>query len=94
MDTKTQAVIHAYRSLYRAGLHAVKYSKPGRYILKETLELAFRKTPADQFHPLRIGNTLLFLENAARTTGVEHKVLKNLLHVRWWQRQKYHHPRP
>lgn len=88
MDIHRREIIRAYRSLYRAGLHAVQYSRPARYVLKATLEDAFRSTPADKFHARRIGNTILFLENAAKARGMEHRILKNLIHVRWWEREK------
>ena len=80
-------VVQAYRSLYRAGLHAIQYSSPARYTLKRVLETAFRNGKPLEFQPARIANTILFLENAAKETGMEHKILKNLLHTRWWQIQ-------
>ena len=87
MDAERQAIVSAYRTLYRTGLHAVQYAKPQRYVLKKILEGAFRKSPASDFDRLRIGNTVLFLENASRARGLEHKILKNLMHVRWWEQQ-------
>ena len=79
-------IILAYRTLYRSALHAVQYSKPARYIVRDTLNNAFRNSHPSEFDAKKIGNTVLFLENAARSKGLEHRILKNLVHVRWWQR--------
>ena len=85
MSVSNKQIISAYRQLFRKGLHAVQYSKPARYNLKRVLEGAFRNgTPAD-FNARKIGNTLLFLSNAAKETGLEHKIVKNLLFVRHWE---------
>ena len=80
-------VAQAYRSLYRAGLHAVQYSSPARHTLKRILRTSFRNGEPMDFKPDRIANTIVFLENAARETGMEHKILKSLLHTRYWQIQ-------
>ena len=88
MDAERQLIVGAYRSLYRAGLHAVQYSKPARYVLKRTLDNEFRNNSASKFNKHRVGNTLMFLENAAKTRGVEHRILKNLIHVRWLEHTK------
>ena len=85
MSVSNTQIISAYRQLLRKGLHAVQYSKPARYNLKRVLENAFRHgTPAD-FNTRKIGNTILFLSNAAQEKGLEHKIVKNLLIVRHWQ---------
>ena len=85
MSVSQQQLVLAYRQLYRHGLHAVQYAKPARYTLKKILDQAFRNGAFEDFNARRIGNTILFLQNAAKETGMEHKVLKNLLHVRWWE---------
>ena len=86
MGVDTALIILAYRSLYRSALRAVQYSKPARYILRATLRNAFRNGTQADFDPKKIGNTILFLENAANVKGLEHRILKNLMHVRWWER--------
>lgn len=86
MTPSNALIILAYRGLYRSSLHAVQYSKPARYILRNALNNAFRDGSPLDFDAKRIGNTILFLENAAKAKGLEHRVLKNLMHVRWWQR--------
>jgi hypothetical protein len=82
-----EAVIHAYRHLYRHSLRAVQFSKPARYTLRDRLRLAFRKGNAAEFEPKRVENTLEFLQNATRENGLEHKIVKNLLFV-WWTQEK------
>ena len=83
----SEAIIHAYRHLYRHSLRAVQFSKPARYTLRDRLRLAFRKGSAADFDPKKIANTLEFLEYATRENGLEHKIVKNLLFV-WWMQEK------
>ncbi|KAK9543774.1 hypothetical protein V6Z96_002582 [Aspergillus fumigatus] len=80
-----RAVIHAYRHLYRQGLKLVNYSAPYRYVLLRTLRLAFRSSPARDFDPKKIANTLRFLQRASDVAGLEHKIVKNILMVRYWE---------
>ena len=86
MPLSNAIIVSAYRDLYRSGLHAVQYSKPSRYTLKNILDNAFRKGSVAEFDALKIANTKLFLDNAAKSNGLEHKVIKNLLLVRWWEK--------
>ncbi|KAJ5129224.1 uncharacterized protein N7515_005263 [Penicillium bovifimosum] len=80
-----RAVVHAYRHLYRQGLKAIQYSTPGRYILLKSLRKSYRSSPSEEFDPAKIANTIRFLERATEVAGMEHKILKNLLLVRYWQ---------
>lgn len=80
-----QAVLHAYRHLYRQGLRTIRYATPGRHVLLTTLRTSFRSAPRHEFDPSRIANTLRFLERAADATGFEHKIVKNLLFARYWE---------
>ena len=73
-------IIHAYRHLYRQLLHAVKFSKPARFVARDQLRAAFRDKNA-KFDPRSTTRTVRFLEAAARTRGLEHSILKNLLMV-------------
>jgi hypothetical protein len=82
-----EAIIHAYRHLYRHSLRAVQFSKPARYTLRDRLRLAFRKGSTADFEPRRIANTLEFLHYATRENGLEHKIVKNLLFV-WWIQER------
>ena len=78
-------IIHTYRALYRAGLQAIHYAKPARYDLRNTLRSAFREEPRSNFSASRIANTLEFLHRARQNNGMEHRILKTILHVKWWR---------
>ncbi len=80
-----QELLHAYRNLYRTGLRAVHYARPARWAIRDILREAFRSNAATSLNPRRIQNTLKFLENAGAYTGTEHKILKNLLYLKFWQ---------
>ncbi|KAI1008155.1 hypothetical protein K3495_g52 [Podosphaera aphanis] len=82
--TGTLTVRHAYRHLYRGLLHAVQYSKPARYIARDELRTAFRKEDASNFDPLRVSRTIEFLGLAAKYAGMEHRMVKNILHTKYW----------
>ncbi|KAL2815438.1 hypothetical protein BDW59DRAFT_153851 [Aspergillus cavernicola] len=79
-----QAIVQAYRQLYRQGLKAVNYSTPSRHVLLKTLRSSFRSLPVQDFDPLRISKTLDFLHKAADIAGIEHKIMKNLLMLKYW----------
>ena len=85
MTASTQEIIKAYRNLYRAGLRAVQYSSPARFTLRDRLRRAFRASPASDFDQQRILNTLEFLDGAAKTTGIEHHIVRSLLMVWWYE---------
>jgi len=87
--TSPQDVIHAYRSLYRTALHAVRYTSPARYVIRDRLRRAFRDSQPSDFEPDRIANTILFLEAAAQDRGLEHKVVKNLCKVWYHEREQW-----
>jgi hypothetical protein len=84
-----QAILRSYRHLYRNALRATHHSSPAKYVIKATLRTAFRDEPIENFDIRRIKNTEAFLRRAEQDTGMEHRILKNLLHVRYWQ----HHGR-
>jgi hypothetical protein len=84
-NQSTLPILHAYRHLYRALLHAVQYSSPARYVARDQLRDAFRRGHPEQFNQQKISRTLEFLEVAARERGLEHRILKNLLHVAYWK---------
>ncbi|KAF7193992.1 hypothetical protein HII31_04674 [Pseudocercospora fuligena] len=73
----------AYRHLYQGLLRAVQYAKPARYIVRDRLRAGFEEQSGNSFEPKRIANTLEFLTGAAKTRGLEHKILKNLVLVHW-----------
>jgi hypothetical protein len=80
-----EQILHAYRHLYRHGLRAVQFSKPARYTLRNRLRLAFRKGTPAELNTQKTNNTLKFLQYATVESGLEHKILKNLLLV--WRNQ-------
>lgn len=84
------AIISAYRHLYRQGLKAVNYSTPARHVLVRILRSSFRSTPVSEFNPLKIANTLGFLRRASDIMGLEHKIVKNLVMVRYWEQPHVH----
>ena len=88
MTVTRQQIVRSYRSLYRHALHAVQYSTPARYTLKALLENAYRTGKQEDYDQNRIDNTLLFLHGAASEKGMEHRILKNLLHTWWWETRK------
>ena len=84
-------VIHAYRHLYRRLLHAVQYAVPERYVARDQLRKAFRERGAS-WDAEGIKRTIWFLDAAARETGLEHKILRNLIKTQalrsrpaWWE---------
>jgi hypothetical protein len=77
-------VVHAYRHLYRGLLRAVQFSKPARYVGRDQLRAAFREKGA-VYNKSGIDGTLQFFKAAARSRGLEHKVLKNLLFVHFYR---------
>lgn len=78
-------LVQAYRSLYRSALRAVHYASPARYQIRDTMRTAFSANSKDTFDLRRVKNTIEFLERAGLHTGLEHKILRNLVHVRYWQ---------
>ena len=85
MSVSGPEIVRSYRQLYRYGLHAVQYSAPARYTLKILLENAYRTGNAADYDAKKINNTLTFLEGAAKEKGLEHKIVKNLLHTWYWE---------
>jgi hypothetical protein len=79
----TLQLLHAYRHLYRGLLHAVQYSKPARFTARDQLREAFRKGDAYIFDQERIDRTIQFFKLASQEKGLEHKIVKNLIHTRY-----------
>ncbi|KAF2143854.1 uncharacterized protein K452DRAFT_224438 [Aplosporella prunicola CBS 121167] len=79
-------VLLAYRQLYTHALRAVQYSAPARYTLRDHLRLAFRRTSPAAYDRQKIDNTLEFLRGAAREKGLEHRIVKSLIHTWWHER--------
>lgn len=80
-------ITHSYRAFLRAGLRAIHFSKPARYTLVSRLRMAFTKNPASAYDRQKVIHTLEFLEYARKETGLEHKIVKNLLLV-WYNQDR------
>lgn len=87
MATPAQ-IVQAYRCVYKASLYAVRYSKPGRYIVRDEIRSAFRRSPVTAFDVDKIKNTLEFLEGAGKEAGMESKILKSLCEVIFKQKKR------
>ncbi|KAG4432633.1 hypothetical protein IFR05_011886 [Cadophora sp. M221] len=83
-------LIHAYRQLYRGLLHAVQYSKPARYLARDQLRNAFRKGEPASFDQQKVTRTIEFLKYAAEEKGLEHRIVKTLLHTSYWEAREEH----
>ena len=84
-----QEVTHAYRHLYRGLLRAVQFSKPARYVARDQLRRAFRTEHPSSFNQEKIDRTVEFLGFAAKEAGLEHRIVRNLLHMAYWEQKKY-----
>jgi hypothetical protein len=80
-----RVILHAYRHLYKRALLAIRHAPPSRHVLRHTLRSSFRSGDRSDFDPEKIARTLEFLDLAAESTSYEHKIIKNLLHVRYFQ---------
>lgn len=49
------------------------------------MRAAFSADSKETFDPRRVKNTVEFLQKAGKYKGIEHKILRNLVHVRYWQ---------
>lgn len=93
MPASHAEVVLAYRHLSKTLLRATQYSKPARFVTRDHLRSAFRSSPLSAFDAQRISRTIEFAQGAIESTGLEHKIIKNLVHV-WWMRQRLHSQRP
>lgn len=82
----SQDIVHAYRHIYRGLLRTVQYSKPARYTARDQLRDAFRKGDPLTYDQKKIDNTIEFLRLATKEAGLEHRIVKNLLHTNWHRR--------
>lgn len=84
-EMEDRLVINAYRHLYKRGLQAVRHATPARHVLRNILRSSFRSESRTEFDPAKIARTLEFLDRAAESNSYEHKILRNLLHVRYYE---------
>ncbi|KAF4955111.1 hypothetical protein FSARC_11937 [Fusarium sarcochroum] len=89
MASKTQ-IIHTYRHMYRNLMQAVQHTNPARWVARDQLRAAFRE-PGAVFDEKASKRTIWFLEAAVKESGMEHKILKNLIRVNRfrYRRKKY-----
>ncbi|EFW98907.1 mitochondrial carrier protein [Grosmannia clavigera kw1407] len=89
-------LVQAYRSLYRSGLRAVQYSKPARYVVRNQLRAAFRDSKAGPgaFDARAIRNTVYFLNAAAESRELEHRIVRNLVTTAYWRDRRAAQQRP
>lgn len=80
-------IILAYRHTYKALLRAVRYSVPSRYVARDRVRHAFRTGKAEDFDRVKLARTIEFLDNAAKSNGLEHRIQKSLMHV-WYERAR------
>jgi hypothetical protein len=93
-EIMAREIILAYRHLYKHGLRAVQYSQPARWTLRNRLREKFRTGTNSEFNQKKIDNTIEFLKGAARERGLEHRIVKRLLHVwhfqPWYLQNRWH----
>ena len=92
MSTHSEIIV-AYRHLYQHGLRAVQYSAPARYTLRDRLRDAFRKGNPSDFSNLRVANTVELLKGATREKGIEHRIIKTLLFVWYYEKSTIQLPK-
>lgn len=80
-------IVHAYRHTFKALLRAVQYAKPARFVARDRIRSAFRGARQEDYDAVKLARTIELLDHAARTRGLEHKIVKNLMHA-WWERER------
>lgn len=84
----SQEIIHSYRHILRYLLKGVNYATKARVTAVKQLRAAYRD-PSSEYDAEGIKRTIWFLKEAAKTNGIEHKILKNLIEVRRTRDQRY-----
>lgn len=56
--------------------------------MRDQLRKAFRNSSPEEYDETRIRNTVGFLTQASHATGIEHKILKNIVHVRYYEQEQ------
>lgn len=74
-----------YRSLYRNGLKAVNYRAPQKYVFAAELRKRFELTHPTSVSESALENTTRFFHNAAHYTGMEARIVTNLVHTAFSQ---------
>lgn len=80
-----QNIVTAYRHLWRKSLQTIRYSEPARSHLRDILRTSFRESQVTAYQPQQILRTIRFLDRARQYRGIEHRIVKNILIVRYWR---------
>ena len=83
----TADVVLAYRHVFKALLRAVQYAKPARFVARDHVRRAFRAGVREDYDASKIARTIELLDNAAKTRGLEHRIVKNLMHA-WFEQNR------
>ena len=84
----SEQIVRSYRRLYKASLQVVHFSAPARFVVRDKLRQAYRQGVRSDFDQRSIDRTLEFLAVAGRETGIEHKIIRNILHVGFWGQKR------
>lgn len=87
MTVSNKEIVLAYRHVYQAWLRAVQYTKPARYVVRDHIRDAFRNSPIEAYDAKRIATTLEFLDTATKRAGIEHRLLKRVMHCWYWRQE-------
>lgn len=74
----------AYRNMLRRSYKAVAYAQPAKTTVRNLLRASFRD-PNGTLDPKLLNRMGWFLHNAAKENGLEHRIVKNLLLVKFWK---------
>lgn len=74
-------ILHSYRHLLRSLIRGVNDARKARHVATKQLRLAYRD-PNGVYDAEATKRTVWFLKAAAKQSGIEHKILKNLIEVR------------
>lgn len=79
---------HQVRSILRSSFRLPSEPNPlNNVITRASLFPQTSFEALNSFSTIRIQNTLTFLSQAKDYAGLEHKILRNILHMRWWRDQ-------
>ncbi|KAK9457181.1 hypothetical protein V1511DRAFT_492909 [Dipodascopsis uninucleata] len=88
MVLSTGEVCSLYRHILRTGRRIVKRKAPYKYLFLDITRNMFRD-PQLKYDSLWFKNTLSMLQRAEEYRGMEHRVVKNILHTAWSRQFKY-----
>ena len=86
----TSEIVQAYRTLSKLSERAVRKANPSRWQVRDLLREAFSSEARTSFCARRVDNTASFLKRARQSNGYEHKIIKNILYIRYWRKREHH----